>query len=247
MVIVFDDVSPLIRAQKVAAWREVARRLAHEIKNPLTPIQLCAERLRRHLQQRARADARAGRGVHDDDRRRGRIAEGRWSTSSRSSRACRRRVRCRPTCTHCWTTRWRSIAGCSPDVDIRRRFAAALPKVSVDPEQIRRVMINLIDNAIEAMDRQRRRSRSRRSTIRPNNLVRIVVADDGPGIPAAGARQAVPAVLLDQAARQRPRPGHRPPHRRRAWRQHRRRPTTRREARASPSNCLLPDAIDPDR
>ena len=46
MVLVFDDVTPLIRAQKVAAWREVARRLAHEIKNPLTPIQLCAERLR---------------------------------------------------------------------------------------------------------------------------------------------------------------------------------------------------------
>src|SRR5690606_13780396 len=51
MVVVFDDVSPLIRAQKVAAWREVARRLAHEIKNPLTPIQLCAERMRRHFTQ----------------------------------------------------------------------------------------------------------------------------------------------------------------------------------------------------
>jgi len=49
IVLVFDDVTPLIRAQKVAAWREVARRLAHEIKNPLTPIQLCAERLRRHF------------------------------------------------------------------------------------------------------------------------------------------------------------------------------------------------------
>src|SRR5205823_1353974 len=49
VVLVLDDVTPLIRAQKVAAWREVARRLAHEIKNPLTPIQLCAERLRRHF------------------------------------------------------------------------------------------------------------------------------------------------------------------------------------------------------
>src|SRR5207245_4495870 len=49
IVLVLDDVTPLIRAQKVAAWREVARRLAHEIKNPLTPIQLCAERLRRHF------------------------------------------------------------------------------------------------------------------------------------------------------------------------------------------------------
>ena len=65
MVIVFDDVTPLIRAQKVAAWREVARRLAHEIKNPLTPIQLSAERLRRHLQPAPDADARAGRGVHE--------------------------------------------------------------------------------------------------------------------------------------------------------------------------------------
>jgi two-component system nitrogen regulation sensor histidine kinase NtrY len=49
LVLVLDDVTPLIRAQKVAAWREVARRLAHEIKNPLTPIQLCAERMRRHF------------------------------------------------------------------------------------------------------------------------------------------------------------------------------------------------------
>jgi len=48
-VLVFDDITPLMRAQKVAAWREVARRLAHEIKNPLTPIQLSAERLRRHF------------------------------------------------------------------------------------------------------------------------------------------------------------------------------------------------------
>ena len=51
-VLVFDDVTPLIRSQKVAAWREVARRLAHEIKNPLTPIQLSAERLRRHFGRR---------------------------------------------------------------------------------------------------------------------------------------------------------------------------------------------------
>src|SRR5207249_6080208 len=48
-VLVFDEVTPLIRAQQVAAWREVARRLAHEIKNPLTPIQLSAERLRHHF------------------------------------------------------------------------------------------------------------------------------------------------------------------------------------------------------
>src|SRR3954471_17852692 len=55
-VLVLDDVTPLIRAQKVAAWREVARRLAHEIKNPLTPIQLSAERMRRHFATRPPSD-----------------------------------------------------------------------------------------------------------------------------------------------------------------------------------------------
>ena len=75
-VLVFDDVTPLIRTQRVAAWRDVARRLAHEIKNPLTPIQLCAERMRRHFTSRADAGPRAGRGVHVDHRRRGRVAQG---------------------------------------------------------------------------------------------------------------------------------------------------------------------------
>ena len=56
MVIVFDDVTALIQAQRDAAWGEVARRLAHEIKNPLTPIQLSAERLRRKLLQHLEAD-----------------------------------------------------------------------------------------------------------------------------------------------------------------------------------------------
>ena len=64
-VLVLDDVTPLIRAQKVAAWREVARRLAHEIKNPLTPIQLSAERLQRKLGDAAAPHAGAGAGVHE--------------------------------------------------------------------------------------------------------------------------------------------------------------------------------------
>src|SRR5262249_55245987 len=50
-VIVFEDYSELLKAQREAAWREVARRVAHEIKNPLTPIALSAERIRRHLER----------------------------------------------------------------------------------------------------------------------------------------------------------------------------------------------------
>ena len=185
MVLVFDDVTPLIRAQKVAAWREVARRLAHEIKNPLTPIQLCAERLRRHFSQRAGADARARRRVHDDDRRRSRIAEGAGRRvlavrahagaaggADRPARAARRRAgavsrAASPTCE--FGTHFADVA------------AEGVGRPGADPprdHQPRR-----------QRDRgdgpQRRRSTSRRSTIAANSLVRIVVADDGPGIPPA--------------------------------------------------------------
>jgi two-component system nitrogen regulation sensor histidine kinase NtrY len=69
-------------------------------------------------------------------------------------------------------------------VDIRRCFAPSLPKVAIDPEQIRRVIINLIDNAIEAME-QHGTIEIETQHDRSNNLVRIVVADDGPGIPAS--------------------------------------------------------------
>src|SRR5205807_10322579 len=52
-VLVLDDLTELLRAQKAAAWQEVARRIAHEIKNPLTPIQLSAQRLSRYLEKRS--------------------------------------------------------------------------------------------------------------------------------------------------------------------------------------------------
>src|SRR5213076_372226 len=57
LVIVFDDLTELLKAQRLAAWREVAQRIAHEIKNPLTPIQLSAQRLRRRLARDTREDA----------------------------------------------------------------------------------------------------------------------------------------------------------------------------------------------
>ena len=74
--------------------------------------------------------------------------------------------------------------GIFTDVELRPRFAENLPKVSVDPEQIRRVVINLIDNAIEAMD-QRGTIEISTAHDEANSLVRIVVADNGPGIPPA--------------------------------------------------------------
>jgi len=182
IVLVLDDVTPLIRAQKVNAWREVARRLAHEIKNPLTPIQLCAERLSRHFtgapaQTRDLVEECTTTIVGEVESLKGLVDEFSEFAQMPPPRVER-------TDLHDLIVDVLKLnQGVLPAVEVRTRFAAALPRVSVDPEKIRRVMRNLIDNAVEAMDR--------RGTLDiethhdpAEHLVRIVVADNGPGIPA---------------------------------------------------------------
>jgi two-component system nitrogen regulation sensor histidine kinase NtrY len=183
LVLVFDDVTPLIRAQKVAAWREVARRLAHEIKNPLTPIQLSAERLRRHFtgaspQTRELVEECTTTIVGEVESLKGLVDEFSQFARMPSPRAA-------PTDVHALLTDVLALyRGIFPGVDLRPRFTAALPHVSVDQEQIRRVIINLIDNAVEAME-QRGVIDVETQHIEPAKLIRIVIADNGPGIPPA--------------------------------------------------------------
>jgi len=183
VVLVFDDLTPLIRTQKVAAWREVARRLAHEIKNPLTPIQLSAERMRRHLSgapepTRALVEECTSTIVEEVESLKALVDE--FSQFARMPAP-----RTVSTDLHELLTDVLGLyQGIFPDVEIRRRFAASLPKVSIDPEQIRRVLINLIDNAIEAME-QRGTIEIETQHEPSNNFVKVIVADDGPGIPAS--------------------------------------------------------------
>jgi two-component system nitrogen regulation sensor histidine kinase NtrY len=183
MVIVFDDVSPLVRAQKAAAWREVARRLAHEIKNPLTPIQLCAERLRRHFTQspeptRALVDECTTTIVGEVESLKGLVDEFSQFARMPAPRAV-------PTDLHSLLDEALALYhGVCTEVEFRRHFADGLPKIGVDQEQIRRVVINLVDNAIEAMDR-RGAIDIETEHDRNNSVVRVIVADNGPGIPAA--------------------------------------------------------------
>jgi two-component system nitrogen regulation sensor histidine kinase NtrY len=182
-VLVLDDVTPLIRTQKVAAWREVARRLAHEIKNPLTPIQLSAERLRRHFiggpsGARALVDECTATIVTEVESLKALVDEFSQFARMPAPRAV-------PTDLHQLLVETLALYnGIFANVRIDQRFGADLPLVRLDAEQIRRVIINLVDNAIEAMER---RGRIVVETQRDagNNIVRVVVADDGPGIPAA--------------------------------------------------------------
>jgi len=183
VVLVLDDVTPLIRAQKVAAWREVARRLAHEIKNPLTPIQLSAERLRRHFSgapppakalveecsQTIIGEVESLKGLVDEFSQFARMPSPRTVPSDLA---------------HLITDTLALYNGIFSDVRITWRFAAGVPLVRLDREQIRRVIINLVDNAIEAMER-RGEIVVETQLDATNNVVRVLIADNGPGIPAA--------------------------------------------------------------
>jgi two-component system nitrogen regulation sensor histidine kinase NtrY len=183
MVLVVDDITPLIRAQKVAAWREVARRLAHEIKNPLTPIQLCAERMRRHFAgapaaTQALVEECTSTIVGEVDSLKALVDEFSQFARMPAPRAALADL-------HVLLNEALALyQGLLGNVRFERRFASDLPKVRVDGEQIRRVIINLVDNAIEAMNRTGVIAIETHHD--PGaNLVRLTVSDDGPGIPVA--------------------------------------------------------------
>ena len=181
-VLVFDDITPLIRAQKVAAWREVARRLAHEVKNPLTPIQLCAERLGRHFQSappatRALVEECTKTIVGEVESLKGLVDE--FSQFARMPAP--KRI---PTNLPSLLADTLALyVGLFREVKIESVSPPAMPMVRVDPEQIRRVVINLVDNAIEAMERKGRIVVEVQHAS-ADRVARIVVADNGPGIPA---------------------------------------------------------------
>ena len=182
MVLAFDDLTELLKAQRLAAWREVAQRIAHEIKNPLTPIQLSAQRLRRRLGSDRSPDEKrlleeaTGTIIQEVDGLRQLVDE-----FSRFARM--------PALTPKPTDLARLLEGVvvlyresHPSLAIRAAFSPDLPPVEVDPDQIKRAVLNLVDNAVEAVGgaglvvvQTEWLAEARRA--------RIVVADDGPGIP----------------------------------------------------------------
>ena len=179
-VLVVDDITPLIRAQKVAAWREVARRLAHEIKNPLTPIQLCAQRLQRQFSTspesvRALVDECTGTIVGEVEALKTLVDE--FSQFARMPSPRRVLTDVHPLLAGTLGL----YDGLFAHVRIETLFAVSVPHVRLDPDQIRRVVINLIDNAIEALN-QRGLIVVETHHDASAGTVRIVVADDGPGI-----------------------------------------------------------------
>ena len=184
-VVVFDDATALIKAQRDAAWGEVARRLAHEIKNPLTPIQLSAERIRRRYLDK----------VEKDDR----------EILDRATRTIAQQVESMKSMVNAFSDYAQPVISRPKRLDIntlirditelhiahltRIRFlfdlADDLPLVMTDPAGIRQVLNNLIINASDALGDKggELKLRTRIDPVKDNLLV-LELQDNGPGFPA---------------------------------------------------------------
>lgn len=190
-VVVIDDVTELLRAQKAAAWQEVAQRIAHEIKNPLTPIQLSAQRLLRHLERSSPSRRR-------DDR-----TNALPELVAECANLIQREVRTLESLVNEFSQFARFPAARLASVDINsvaaealavfhgrldgialhREFSSSLPTVKADAELIRRVIVNLVDNAAEALEgAQLRRITVATRALNNGEAVEIEVADTGHGI-----------------------------------------------------------------
>src|SRR5579863_53382 len=184
-VLVIDDTSELLRAQKAAAWHEVALRIAHELKNPLTPIALSAERIARLLDRG---------GFPPDSQRILRECAGTISREVESVKTLAdefsqfsRFPAAQPTAGDLNNVVRNALdvfAGRLDAIDLRVDLAPDLPAVHVDPEQFKRVVVNLVDNAAEAM----RDALVKRLLVATRAIgadtVELLVADTGCGISA---------------------------------------------------------------
>jgi two-component system nitrogen regulation sensor histidine kinase NtrY len=186
-MIVVDDLTPLMRAQKVAAWGEVARKLAHEIKNPLTPIQLSAQRVRKAW---LKSDPDFEKIVTECTRAIVDEVEALKNLVDEFAQFARMPVATlRPASLHDVLAQALSLyEGLFPGMVLERRLAADLPPLRLDFDQMKRAVINLVDNAIEATDGKGRIQLSTEYD-RGAGRVRLAVSDDGPGIAPADRDQ----------------------------------------------------------
>ena len=165
-VLVIEDLSELISAQRASAWQEVARRMAHEIKNPLTPIQLAAERIAKRFAGTSRVSVVGGQlgSVLPDDQIQNVVEEG-TATILREVQSLKAMVD--------EFTRFARLPNPNPEagdlndvieqvlalytdrldgVRIESSLSADLPETMIDSEQLKRALVNLVDNAVEAFD-----------------------------------------------------------------------------------------------
>jgi len=183
MVIVFEDLTQLQKAERAAAWREVARRMAHEIKNPLTPIQLSAQRL-----QRKYGDQLGGNGdvFYECTRTIIDQVEILKNLVNEFSRYARMPVTS-PTPNNLNETVTEAVAlfqDAHKDISFEFELSEEMPKVILDSEQIKRVIVNLLDNAVAAVNKNDGNIKIRTFYDKVGKMAITEVADNGCGVPA---------------------------------------------------------------
>src|SRR5580700_186292 len=182
-VLVVEDTSELLRAQKAAAWHEVARRVAHEIKNPLTPIALCADRIARQL-ARAEQTADTRRILHECSATIAREVESVRTLVDEFSQFTRfPAAQPVPSDLNQVVDNALSVFdGRLDGIRVERDLAAALPPVRIDREQFKRVVVNLVDNAAEAMQESLVKRLYIGTRCTEADAVELVIADTGCGV-----------------------------------------------------------------
>lgn len=180
-VVTFDDLTELIQAKKAETWQDVARRIAHEFKNPLTPIKLSAERLRKKHAEgapdfEAVFDECSRTIVEEADGLRKLVDEfADFARMPGSNPVPQQLARVIESVINLY-------AGAHKDISVVKEIASGMPDVVLDHEQMKRVFINLFENAVEAMGGKGRIRVAARMT--PGGMAQIEVADEGPGIAA---------------------------------------------------------------
>lgn len=188
IVVVFEDLTQLQKAERAAAWREVARRMAHEIKNPLTPVQLSAQRLQRKYGDKLGEDGSVFKECTQTIIDQVEVLKNLVNEFSRYARM--------PVTSLTLNDLNAVIADsvvlfqdAHKDIVFDYKPVPGLPKFNLDAEQINRVMINLLDNAVASMNKKEGRIEITVTYDEQHRKVTVAVADDGAGVPASYKRK----------------------------------------------------------
>lgn len=182
-VLVVEDTTELMRAQRAAAWHEVARRIAHELKNPLTPIALSSERILRQL-DKTDAPPEVRRIVSECCATIGREVESVKTLVDEFARFARfPAARPGPADLNAVVEEGLAVfEGRLGSITMHLSLAAGLPTVALDRDQFKRVIVNLVDNAAEAMADSPLRHLFIETHAALPELVELTIADTGCGI-----------------------------------------------------------------
>jgi two-component system nitrogen regulation sensor histidine kinase NtrY len=188
IVVVFEDLTQLQRAERAAAWREVARRMAHEIKNPLTPVQLSAQRLQRKYGDKLGEDGSVFKECTQTIIDQVEVLKNLVNEFSRYARM--------PVTTPALNDLNEVITDsvllfqdAHKDIVFEFNKSEGLPKFEFDAEQINRVLINLLDNAVAAINKKEGRIEIQVSYDEQRRKAIVAVTDDGPGVPSSYKRK----------------------------------------------------------